>query len=130
MGHNNVVIDTTQGLIFFPHLTIQAKSASSRTSAKPQNVLFHDSITVPPMTTKTITAIVDHLSERNTTCTVTPVEKIIEAPSLIVPHSISTIFDKKVSSQSHHNNGITLYNQQKHTNCRFLRSHSGTIQVH
>ena len=63
MKHNSVVIDTTHGLIHFPHLTMQVKSASSQVSAKPQPVLIHDSITIPQMTTKTITAFVDHSSE-------------------------------------------------------------------
>ena len=74
MTHNSGVIHTTNGLIHFPHLTIQVKSASSGTSAKPQFVPIHDSITVPRRTAKTITAFVDPLSEWNTEGTVTPVE--------------------------------------------------------
>ena len=35
MKHNSVVIDTTHGLIHFPQLTMQVKSALSQTSAKP-----------------------------------------------------------------------------------------------
>ena len=95
MKHNSVVIDTTHGLIHFPHLTMQVKSASSQASAKPQPVLIHDIITIPHMTTKTITAFVDHSSEWNTTGTVTPVEKFTEAASLIISHSMSTIIDRK-----------------------------------
>ena len=60
MKLNSVVIDTTHGLIHFPHLTMQVKSALSQTSAKLQPILIHDNITIPPMTTKTITAFVDH----------------------------------------------------------------------
>ena len=97
MKHNSVVIDTTHGLIHFPHLAMQVKSASSQASAKPQLVLIHDSITIPQMTTKTITAFVDHSSERNTTGTVTPVEKLSEAASLIISHSMSTIIDRKIA---------------------------------
>ena len=97
MKHNSVVIDTTHGLIHFPHLTMQVKSASSQASAKPQPVLFHDSITIPQMTTKTITAFVDHSSEWNTTGTVTPVERFTEAASLIISHSMSTIIDRKIA---------------------------------
>ena len=97
MKHNSVVSDTTHGLIHFPHLTMQVKSASSQASAKPQPVLIHDSITIPQMTTKTITAFVDHSSEWNTTGTVTPVEKFTEAASLIISHSISTIIDRKIA---------------------------------
>ena len=35
MRHNSVVVDTTHGLIHFPHLTMQVKSALTQTSAKP-----------------------------------------------------------------------------------------------
>ena len=52
MRHNSVDIDTTHGLIHFPHLTMQVKSALSQTSAKPQLVLIHDNMTIPQMTTK------------------------------------------------------------------------------
>ena len=97
MRHNSVVIDTTHGLIHFPHLTVQVKSALTQTSAKPQASLIHDSITIPQMTTKTITAFVDHVSEWNTTGTVTPVEKFTETASLIISHSMSTISDRKIA---------------------------------
>ena len=97
MRHNSVVIDTTHGLIHFPHLTMQVKSALNQTSAKPQAVLIHDNITIPQMTTKTITAFVDHVSEWNTTGTVTPVEKFTENASLIISHSMSTITDRKIA---------------------------------
>ena len=129
MKHNSVVIDTTHGLIHFPHLTMQIKSALLQTSAKPQAVLIHDTITIPQMTTKTITAFVDHLSEWNTTGTVTPVEKFTETANLIIYISISTIFDKKVAVSNQHKR-ITLYDQQEHTNCRILRSYSGAIQIY
>ena len=97
MKQNSVVIDTTHGLIHFPHLTRQVKSASSRKSAKLQTVLIYNSITIPQMTTKTITAFVDHSSVWNTTGTVTPVEKFTEAASLITSHSMSTIIDRKIA---------------------------------
>ena len=90
--HNSVVIDITYGLIHFPHFTMQVKSG---TGAKPQVVLIHISITVSPMTTKTITEILDHLSKKNTTGKVTPVEKFTETAKLIISHSISTIIDIK-----------------------------------
>ena len=73
--HNSVVIDTTHGLIHFPHLTIPAKNTATETSAKPQSVLIQDNTTVPPMTTKTITAVVDHPSVWHTTGTLTAVGK-------------------------------------------------------
>ena len=60
MKHKSVVIDTKHGLILFPHLTMQAENAAIETSAKPQPVLIQDYTTIPPMTTKTITAFADH----------------------------------------------------------------------
>ena len=93
MRHNSVVIDTKHGLIHFPQLTMQVKRAWSQTSAKPQAVLIHDSITIPQMTKKQ--SSVDHLSEWNTTGTVTPVEKFTEIASLKKSHSMSTIIEKK-----------------------------------
>ena len=97
MRHNSVVIDTTHGLIHFPHLTMQVKCALSQASAKPQAVLIHDNITIPQMTTKTITTFVDHVSEWNTTGTVTPVERFAETASLITSHSMSTLINRKIA---------------------------------
>ena len=42
MMNNSVVIDTTHGLILFPHLTTQVKTATSETNAKLQHVLTDD----------------------------------------------------------------------------------------
>ena len=94
MRHNSVVIDTTHGLLHSPHLTMHVKSALSQTSAKLQALLIHDNITIPQMTTKTITAFVDHVSEWNTTGAVTPVEKFTETASLLKSHSIT---DRKIA---------------------------------
>ena len=95
--HNSAVIDTTHGLIHFPHLTMQVKSALTQTGTKPQAVFIHDSITIPQQTTKTITAFVDHVSEWNTTGTVTPVEKFTKTASLIISDSMSIITDRKIA---------------------------------
>ena len=97
MRHNSVVIDTTHGLIHYPHLIMQIKKALSQTSVKPQVVLIHDNITIPQMTTKTVTAFVDHTSEWNTTGIVTPVENFTETASLLISHSMSTIIDRTIA---------------------------------
>ena len=94
MRNNSVVIDTTHGLIHFPHLTKQVKTASNETTSKPQPVITDDAPTIPPTTTKTITAFVDHPSKWNTTGTVTPLEKFTETASLLISHSKSTIIAK------------------------------------
>ena len=97
MRNNCVVIDTTHGLIHFPHLAMQVRTASSETTTKPQPVITEEALTIPPRTTKTITAFNDHPSEWNTTGTVTPLEKLTETGSLLVSHSMSTIIDKRIA---------------------------------
>ena len=97
MRNNSVVIDTTHGLIHFPHLTMQVKIASSETTTKPRPVITDEALTIPPTTTKTITAFTDHLSKWNTTGTVTPLEKFTETASLLISHSMSTIIDKRIA---------------------------------
>ena len=95
MRNNSVVIDTTHGLTHFPHLTMQIKTASSETTTKPQPVITDEALTIPPTTTKTITAFIDHPSKWNATGTVTPLKKITETASLLICHSMSTIIDKR-----------------------------------
>ena len=95
LRNKSVVIDTTHGLIHFPHLTMQVNTASSETTTKPQPVITDDALTIPPTTTNTITAFVDHPSKWNTTGSVTPLEKFTETASLLNSHSMSTTLDKR-----------------------------------
>ena len=97
MRNNSVVFDTTHGLIHFPHLTMQVKTASSETTTKPQPVIIDEALTIPPTTTKTITAFIDHPSKWNTTGTVTPLEKFTETASLLISQSMSTLIDRRIA---------------------------------
>ena len=97
MRNNSVVIDTTHGLIHFPHFTMQVKTASGETTTKPQPVIMDEDLTIPPATTKTVTAFTDHPSKWKTTGTVTPFEKFTEIASLLISHSMSTIIDKRIA---------------------------------
>ena len=126
MRNNNVVIDATYSLIHFPHLTMPAKNAAIGISAKPQPVSIQDNTTVPPMTTKLITAFVDHPSEWHKTGNVTPVGKFTEAASMLISQSISTTNDKRTAV------GITNAREPpyliKTHNCWIFRSHSGATK--
>ena len=97
MRNNSVVIDTTHGPKRFPHLTMQVKTASGETTAMPQPVITDDALTIPPRTTKAISAFVNHPSEWNTTGTVTPMEKLTETVSLLISLSMSAIIDKRIA---------------------------------
>ena len=97
MRNNSVFIDTTHGLIHFPHLTMQVKKASSETTTKPQPFTIDDALTIPPVKTKTITAFVDRPSKWNITGAVTPLEKFTETASLLIFHSMATIIYKRIA---------------------------------
>ena len=97
MRNNSVVIDTTHGLVHFPHLTMQVQTASSEATTKLQPVITNDALTIPPTTTRTIAAFVDHPSKWNTTGTVTSLENFTETASLLIFHSMSTIIDKRIA---------------------------------
>ena len=97
LRNNSVVVDTTHGLIHFPHLTMQVKTASSETTTKPQPVIMDEDLTIPPATTKTVTAFIDHPSKWKTTVTVTPLEKFTETASLLISHSMTTIIEKRIA---------------------------------
>ena len=97
LRNNSVIIDTTHGLIDFPYLTMQVKTTSSETTTKPQPVITDEALIIPPTTTKTVIAFIDHPSKWNTTVTVTPLEKFTEKASLLISHSISTIIDNRIA---------------------------------
>ena len=75
---------------------MQVKTASSESTTKTQPVIMDADLTIPPATTKTVTAFIDHPSKWNTTGTVTPLEKFTETASLLISHSLSTIIDKRI----------------------------------
>ena len=114
MRNNSVDIDTTHGLIHFPHLTMQVKTTSSETTTKPQPVITDEALTIPPTTTKTITAFIDHPSKWNTTGTVTPLEKFTETASLLISRSMSTIKGKRTAVRVT-NTTESPYHIKKHT---------------
>ena len=127
MRNNSVVIDTTHGLIHFPHLTMQVKTTSSETTTKPQPVITDEALTIPPTTTKIITAFIDHPSQWNTTGTVTPLEKFTETASLLISHPMSTIIDKSIAVRVTNTTESPYLIKKKHTDCRVLRGYSGAV---
>ena len=114
MRNNSVVIDKTHGLIHFPHLTMQVKTTAREITTKPQPVITDEALTMPPATTKTITAFIDHPSKWNTTGTVTPLEKFTETASLLISHSMSTKIDKRIAVRVT-NATESPYHIKKHT---------------
>ena len=97
MRNSSVVIDTTDSLIHFLDLKMQVKTALIETTAKTQPVITDKALAISRRTTKTTTTFFDHVSEWMKTGTVTPLEKFTETASLLISHSISTIFDNRIA---------------------------------
>ena len=127
---NSEVIDTTHSLIQFPNLTMQGKTASSQTTAKPKPLITADALTIPPRTTKTITALLNHPSKWNTTGPVTSLEKFAETASLLISHSMSATSDKRIAVRVT-NATESPFLIKKYTDCTALRSlsHFGRSQA-
>ena len=93
---------------------MQVKTASSETTTKPQPVITDEALTIPPMTTKTITAFIDHPSKWNTGGTVTTLEKFTETASLLISNSMSSKIDKRIAVRVT-NTTESPYLNKKHT---------------
>ena len=93
---------------------MQVKTASSETTTKPQPVIMDADLTIPPATTKTVRAFIDHPSKWNTTGTVKPLEKFTETASLLISCSMSTIIDKRIAVRVT-NTTESPYHIKKHT---------------
>ena len=92
----SVIIDTTNGFSHFSQFTMQVKSANSVKKAKSPPVLSDNNLNILPMTTKTITAFVDHPSFETQRLLWFHYKKITETAVLPNSFSMSAITDKKL----------------------------------
>ena len=130
MRKNSIVIDTTHGLMHFPHLIMQLETASSETTMKPLT-LNHwrcpDDTTDDNKNNRSLrwpTVKMEHNRHCDTIGESYGNNKFADF-SLIVDNTW-----QKNSSQGNQYNGIIIYNQKAQTESRVLHSHSGAIQAH
>ena len=93
---------------------MQVKTASSETTTEPQPIITDEALNIPPTTTKTITALIDHPSKWNITGTVTSLEQFTETASLLISYSMSTIIDKRIAVRVTNTKELP-YLTEKHT---------------
>ena len=128
MRNNSVVIDTTHGFILFPHLTMQINTTSEMSAKTPSC----PNRRLPDKSTK------DKKNRHNfcwpslrmdTTTTVTPMKIHGNSQSAYVSLNVNSNWQDS-GNESNQYNRNTVFDQKKHTICRFFRSHSETSQVH
>ena len=128
MRNNSVVIDTTHGLIHFPHMTMQVnylKWNNRKTPAyhhwwcpyntteynRNYHTLFWPSVRV------------EHNGDCDTIGEVYENSKFTGSPSNLDKNWQGN------SGQGSQYNGVTISNQKEYTDCRVLRNRSGAIQA-
>ena len=109
---------------------MQAKTTDEGKTVKAQAVMIPEDITIPPMTTKTINAHANHISQFKTTGIITPVEQYTEKTTLLISHSMSTVTNKEVPIRVTNTSESPYTTQEEYPNSRLRRPHSGAIQVH
>ena len=87
LKNNSAILDVSQGLLHFPHLTYSIETDEYTRNRKLYKVQIKNPLTIPPETTQTITGSTDIPSNVDTTGVINP---------LVVASSISTASNRKI----------------------------------
>ena len=96
LKNNSAILDVSQGLLHFPHLTYSIETDEYTRNRKMYKVQVKNPITIPPETTQTITAYTDITSTIDTTGVINPATNHCSGDPLVVASSISTASDRKI----------------------------------
>ena len=96
LKNNSAILDVSQGLLHFPHLTYSIETDEYTRNRKLYKVQVKNPLTIPPETTQTITAYVDTSSTIDTTGVINPATNHCSADPLVVASSISTASNQKI----------------------------------
>ena len=72
LKNNSAILDVSQGLLHFPHLTYSIETDEYTRNRRLYKVQIKNSLTIPPETTQTITAYTDISSTIDTTGVINP----------------------------------------------------------
>ena len=90
LRHTNAKIDVRQGLIHFPYLSMQMKIQPEPKPYKEQAVTIPKEVTIPPETTRSLSAIIPKIGEWEMTGVITPREQFTGDNKLLVTNSLSS----------------------------------------
>ena len=96
LKNNSAILDVSQGLLHFPHLTYSIETDEYTRNRKLYKVQFKSPLTIPPETTQTITAYTDITSTIDTTGVINPATNHCSGDPLVVASSISTASNRKI----------------------------------
>ena len=114
LKNNSAILDVSQGLLHFPHLTYSIATDENTRNRKLYRVHTKTPITISPETTHTISVHTDVSSNVDTTGVVNPAINHCSGNTLVVASSISTVenhqLDIRVTNTAH-----TPYTIKKNT---------------
>ena len=114
LKNNSAILDVSQGLLHFPHLTYSIATDENIRNRKLYTVHTKTPITIPPETTQTITVHTDVSSNIDTTGVINPAINHCSGNTLVVAGSISTAAGRKLDIRLT-NTAHTPYTIKKNT---------------
>ena len=96
LKNNSAILDVSQGLLHFPHLTYSIETDEYTRNRKLYKVQIKNPLTIPPETTQTITGSTDIPSNVDTTGVINPATNHCSGDPLVVASSISTASNRKI----------------------------------
>ena len=96
LKNNSAILDVSQGLLHFPHLTYSIETDEYTRNRKLYKVQIKNPLTIPPETTQTITGYTDISSSIDTTGVINPATNHCSGDPLVVVSSISTASNRKI----------------------------------
>ena len=96
LKNNSAILDVSQGLLHFPHLTYSIETNEYTRNRTLYKVQIKSPLTIPPETTQTITAYTDIASTIDTTGVINPATNHCSGDHLVVASWTSTASNRKI----------------------------------
>ena len=96
LKNNSAILDMSQGLLHFPHLTYSIATDENTRNRKLYRHHTKSPITIPPETTQTISVHTNVSSNMDTTGVINPAINHCSGNTLVMASSISTAVDRKL----------------------------------
>ena len=93
---NSAIVDASQGLLHFPHLTYVINAVSDEQPMKPHKVTNLNQTTLAPDQCSTVEALVNISSIADTTGVIHPISAYTEDKPMVIASSLSTVHEMKV----------------------------------
>ena len=96
LKNNSAILDASQGLLHFPHLTYAINATTGEQTPKPHKVTITNQTTLAPDQCITVEAIVNFKSIADTTGIIHPTQNYSDDKPIVLASSLSTVHNVRV----------------------------------